>query len=92
MQTKLTPQALAERERLIAWMKKNGYKETTLAAATGDFYNNIKAMLYGKRHISQAFKWRFEDVFGNEEANKIFRPHLVSTESNTSAQPEREPA
>jgi hypothetical protein len=92
MKSELTSQDLAERERLVTWMNENGYRETTLAAATGDFYNNIKAMLKGDRRVSQAFKWRFEDAFGNEEANKVFRPHLVTAETSTNAQREAEPA
>lgn len=75
---KLTDKELAERDRLVAWMKANGHDSVSLGAATGDFYTGIHVMLEGKRRISQGFKWRFLETFGYEETAKTFLPHLVS--------------
>lgn len=69
---KFTKQELDERARLKAWMKANGHTSATLAAATGDFYNNVSTMLDGNRHISQAFKWRLRRAFGNRLVDQIF--------------------
>lgn len=70
--TKLTAEELAERSRLVAWMKANGYTSVTLAAATGDFYNNVQTMTEGKRRISQGFKWRLRRAFGNQLVDEMF--------------------
>lgn len=68
----LTIQELAERERLAKWMQENGHNNATVAAATGDFYTTIQMMTEGNRRISQGFKWRFSNAFGDGEARKVF--------------------
>jgi hypothetical protein len=69
----LTPQDEADRRRLLAWMEANKYDITLLAEATGDFYANVSDMTKGVRRISQGFKFRFGEHFGDAERNKLFR-------------------
>ncbi len=69
----LTPQDEAERQRLLAWMEANKYDIASLAEATSDYYANIHQMVNGVRRVSQGFKFRFGEKFGDAERNKLFR-------------------
>lgn len=70
---KMTAQDQLELQRLLEWMEANGYTDSTLAEATGDFFANVNAMTRGARRISQGFKFRFGERFGDDERNRLFR-------------------
>lgn len=70
---------MTDKERLVAWMKANGYSQLTLANATGDARNNISMMLSDERSITDSFKWRFRQALGNEAADAVFGAPQVAT-------------
>jgi hypothetical protein len=57
----------------LAWMEANQYDIASLAEATDDYYANVRDMTKGIRRISQGFKFRFGEHFGDAERNKLFR-------------------
>lgn len=61
-------------ERLLKWMRENKYSSRTLAAKIGVTHTGIHYMTGGNRPVSDAFKWRFQEVFGHEIADELFRP------------------
>lgn len=63
---------MSELERLKRWMQENDLDYRSLANATGDTYSAIHMMTNGKREINGAFKWRFAEAFGHDEAKKVF--------------------
>lgn len=63
---------MTDAERLLQWMKENGYTTRSLAAKTGDTHTNIYYMTGGGRGVNDAFKWRFQKAFGHEEAKRVF--------------------
>jgi hypothetical protein len=71
--SKLTPLERQEIKALNQWMKVNGYTHVTLAQATGDFYTHIGPMVAGHKRISEGFKFRFGEAFGDEARNQLFR-------------------
>jgi hypothetical protein len=68
----LSRQQLAQRARLVEWMRENELNISSLARATGDLYQNVQFMTDGKRRISQGFILRFRRAFGNEATDAIF--------------------
>lgn len=69
-----------DRERLVQWMKDNGYDYRTLAAATGDPVSQVHMITSGARSVSDAFKFRFFRAFGQEELNKAFGMEMAVKE------------
>jgi hypothetical protein len=69
-----------DRERLVQWMQENGYDTRRLALVTGDTRTNIHWMIKPDepREINQAFKWRFREAFGNDEADRVFCPGKIA--------------
>lgn len=58
---------------LKAWMEGKGYSNSELARQMGFSYEYIFKYSTGSLPIlSDAFKWRFVQCFGWEEANKVF--------------------
>lgn len=70
---------MTEKKRLMQWMQEKGFDTETLATATGDSYSSIYMMTKGDRPVNDAFKWRFSETFGWEEAQKVFCPVLAQT-------------
>ena len=65
---------MTEKERLMQWMQEKGFDTESLATATGDSYSSIYMMTKGDRAVNDAFKWRFAETFGWEEAKSLFLP------------------
>lgn len=57
---------------LQAWMTNNGYTNRTLAEKMDFSYEYIYKFATGKVEMRPTFKWRFVEVFGWDEANKVF--------------------
>jgi hypothetical protein len=43
-----------------------------VAEATGDTLSTIIMFVNDDRRVNQAFKWRFQEAFGYEEAQSVF--------------------
>lgn len=61
-----------ESERLEAWMKDKGFNITSLSEAIGDSYSTVWFIVKGERPVNDAFKWRFAQRFGYDEATRLF--------------------
>jgi hypothetical protein len=63
---------MTHQQALSQWMRDRGFDYQTLAEATGDSYSNIYMMARGLRPVNDAFKWRFAQQFGWDEAQTLF--------------------
>lgn len=61
-----------DRERLVQWMRENGYTNGTLAAKMGEVRHTIYYMTKGGRPVGDAFKHRFYVAFGHEVSEQVF--------------------
>lgn len=63
---------MTEQEILLHFMQERGFDFESLAAATGDSRSSIYMITRGGRPVNDAFKWRFAQAFGWEEAERLF--------------------
>ena len=54
------------------WMADNGFTNSSMAEKMGFSYEYIYKISTGASLISDAFKWRFAEVFGHELAQTMF--------------------
>lgn len=70
--------------RLQAWMNSNNYSMKRLAREMGISYISVYTMLIRREQLTNNFRWQFAQVFGWEEAGRLF-------ESAPMANPNSEP-
>ena len=58
--------------KLREWMEARGMSNTQLAHELGVTRELVWYFASGKRRTTDAFKWRFGQVFGFDEAQRIF--------------------
>lgn len=63
---------MEEQIRLQEWIKENDFTLSDFGKEVGFHRSTISLVVNGKRPITNNFRWKFREAFGEDVANNIF--------------------